>query len=255
MSVAGRSLGSFPTIKFASAAALTKGQLYHVVFRNTDASPRTNFISIDGLAVETGVLTPRQPKYSDIDWAQLMNAGSGWKVRPEYTPIMQLEYSNGSIEGVGYMEVWVGDPKRIGGTSRVRQIILVSGGDRTVDSVSVRVRRTAGTGALTVRLETAGGTLIDSGTVAAGPTSMAWRTLTFDRARVLQSGSTYNVVLSAPSGTTYTTFAVRQGTSYGFHASTYFSAGRMQYTTGSSWINTQSWGASSTEGDLQFYFH
>lgn len=253
--VVGSSLGSFPVIKFAAPAALSRGQLYHVVFRNVDPSPRANFISVDALMVGSGIVGKRQPKYSDLDWAQLINTGSGWKVRSQYTPILQLQYSNHAVEGVGYMEAWVGDPKTIGGASKVREVFTVSGGDRPIDSVSVRVRRTAGLGALSVRIETAGGTLIQSGTIRAGPTSMAWRTLSFSRLRTLQSGATYNLILAAPAGTTYTTYAVRQGTTYGFHRSTYFAGGRMQYTTGSGWVNTESWGNASTEGDLQFYFH
>jgi hypothetical protein len=252
-SVSGGSLGAFPTISFGTPPALTAGQLYHVVFRNTDPAPTVNFVSIDSLIVETGILSPRQARYSDTDWAQLMNYGGGWQIRPEYTPILQLNYGNGVDEGVGYMEAWVRDPKTISGSAQVRETFTVSGANRTISAVSVRVARTSGTSPLTIRLESAGGTLIDQAQLGPGSSSMAWLTGSLSASHTLQAGSTYNLVLTSPPGTSYATFAIRQGTSYGFVAGPYFGDGHMQYSTGSGWLNVEAWGSPSLEGDLQFF--
>jgi hypothetical protein len=251
--VAGSSLPAFPRIEFVEPPDLTAGRIYHVVFRNTDPEPRANFISIDSLSVETGALSPRQARYSDTDWGQLIDTGSGWRIRPEFTPILQLNYANGARDGLGYMEAWVRDPKVISGQAKVRETFTVSGGDRTVTSASVRVRRLEGVGPLTLRLEEEGGSVIAEGTVGPGGTGMSWRTVTFPAQYQLREGSRYNLVLSADPSTTYTTFAIREGTSYGFAASLNFADGWMQYTTGDGWKDAEAWEKPSREGDLQFY--
>jgi hypothetical protein len=254
----------FPEIAFADPATLTAGQLYHLVFRNTDPAPTVNYVSINGLYIAAAISTPRQPRYDDGDWAQLMNDGRGWLLRPEYTPILALAYANGVREGVGYMEVWADTPKTISGTARAREAFTVSGGDRTASSVSVRLRRTSGSSPLTVRLERADGTLVGQGSIPAssvpigtpgnGGGSATWVTATFAAPARLQDGTAYRLVLSAPSDTAYSVFVIRQGSAYGFPAASYFADGHAQYDPGSGWVAFDpGWRGPLDEGDLQLY--
>ena len=131
------SIGYLPLVTFSSPATLTAGSLYHIVFRNVDPSPTVNYVSIDSLYVYGTTLVPRQPGLSDLDWGQMMNSGSGWTTRANFTPILDLGYANGVHGGMGYMEVWVRGYQRISGASlKVRELFTVSGADRTVSRVA-----------------------------------------------------------------------------------------------------------------------
>ena len=251
-----------PQISFSSPAQLVDGQLYHVVFRDVDASPTSNYISVDGLFT-FGDPSPWQPRYSNTDWANLVYFQGAWSDdrgagQGVITPIMALSYSNGVVDGQGYMEVWVSLPKTISGSDKVRETFTVSGSSRTVSSASVRVRRDSGTSPLTVRLETSSGTLVAQGTVSAGliPTGShpGWGTAVFGSTVTLSAGKSYNLVLEAPSGTSYDAFVIREGAKWGFPADTYFADGTAQYTTGSGWLgfDQPGGGTNLTMGDLQF---
>ncbi len=237
-------------VTFPSPATLTAGQLYHIVFKNVDPSPTVNFASVNSLYVSSASV-PRQPSVSDTDWAQLMNDGRGWQLRPQYTPILNLTYANGEVAGVGYMEVWVNSPRTISGNMSVREAFTVSSSDRQISSVAVRLRRTGGSSPLVVRLETATGVLIEQGTIPASSigTSSSWATLTFASPHTLTKGQSYNVVLTSPGDTSYSIHAVREGPTYGYNPRTYFNDGYAQYTTGSGWTGFNG----GTQGDLQFY--
>jgi hypothetical protein len=247
-------------VSFPSPASLTAGQLYHIVFRNVDAAPTVNFVSVDSLYVYGSTLTPRQPMYSDTDWAQLVNYndGRGWQISPRFTPILNLTYANGEVAGVGYMEVWVYDYQVISGTKTVRETFTVSGASRQVSSVAVRLRRTSGSSPLTLRLETSSGALVAQTSVPA--TSIAasapggdnggavWAVGTFPKV-TLTAGQGYNLVLSTASNTEYTVFVIRKGPTYGYSPRTYFNDGYAQYNTDSGWSGFKG----DTQGDLQFY--
>lgn len=245
----------FPTISFSSPAHLTAGRLYHIVFRNTDPSPTQNYVSVDGLWTRPKT-SPRQPGLSDLAWAQLRNDGHGWSTLRDYTPILELAYSNGVHAGVGYMEVWVNLAKRISGASAVREY-LVPKANHTVSSVSVRVAQSSGSSPLTVRLMTSGGSLLASGSISAGSigSSPNWATARLSKSVTLRKGAGYQLVLTAPSGTSYSAFGVERGNYYGFSSSTYFTDGYAQYTTGSGWQGlTNESGRTATNADLQFIF-
>jgi hypothetical protein len=253
-----RPVDDFPVIRWSSPASVTAGQLYHVVFRNVDASATANYASVDGIYMSRPT-SPRQAAFSDLHWGQLRRYGSGaWSEVANTVPIMQLNYANGTTAGVGYMEVWVGSPRSISGSARVREAFTVSGSSRSVRSVSVRLARSSGSSPLTVRLETGSGTLLEQGTIPASAiasgSSPTWATLTFDGTHVLKAGTAYSLVLSAPSDTTYSIYVIRQGSWYDFSPTTYFGDGRAQYTSGSGWTDFSRNGGASGEGDLQFYF-
>jgi hypothetical protein len=246
---------SFPVITFSSPARLAAGQLYHVVFKNTDPSPTVNFVSVDSLW--TGpVTTPRQPGLSDLDWGQLENYGRGWSTLRDYTPILDLAYTNGVHAGMGYMEVWVNAPHTISGSSAVREVFTPKA-SHTVSSVKVRVRQTGGSSPLVVHLETSGGSVLASGSISAASigSTTTWYTARFSSSVALRKGSPYQLVLSAAAGTSYSAFSVERGNNYHFPSSEYFTDGYAQFTTGSGWRGfTDESGRTATNSDLQFIF-
>jgi hypothetical protein len=251
----------FPIFTLSSPPMLTAGQLYHIVFKNVDASPTTNYLSVDALYQQYPP-TPSQPTVADADLAVLMKSAAGaWKVRSGYTPIYQLDYEDGASLGIGYMEAWVGAPRAISGTNAVRQMLAVTGETRNVSGVAVRVARVAGSAPLVVRLENADGSVIEEGEIPAGsialssPLKYVWARYAFSAVRSLQPGQTYYLALYSASGTTYQAFPIRKGMHYGFRNTTYFPNGHAQFRQGSAWTGWTQWGATNrTDGDLQFFF-
>jgi hypothetical protein len=253
----------FPRYVFAAPASLTAGELYHLVFVNTDQAPTLNFVSVNALHVAGPAGHPRQARFADTDWAQLIDDGSGWHLRPDYTPILQLDYASGASEGLGYMEVWVASAKTISGSAQARERFTVSGGDRSISSVSVRLNRRSGSSPLTVRLEAGSGEVLVTGAVPAeaigqlppGVDGGSWATVVFDWPRVLRDGQTYDVVLSSPADTAYSIAVIRKGSAFGFAPTTYFADGSAQYNPGGGWVAFDpGWRGPLDEGDLQLVF-
>jgi hypothetical protein len=248
-------IGLLPLISFGSKPTLTSGHFYHVVFRNTDSSPRSNFVSVDGLWT-AAVTNPRQPGRSDTNWAELLNRGSGWSVQRNITPILDLGYSNGVHQGIGYMEVWVRAPRTISGSSEVRENFSPSSA-RTISAFGVRLRRTSGSSSLLVRLETGTGAILGEATVSAGSigSSWTWADASFGKRIALHAGQTYFFVVSTSSSGSYATFAIERGNNYQFSPATYFHDGYGQYTTGSGWSGFDQPGGSrnNRNADLQFF--
>jgi hypothetical protein len=252
---------NFPIFVFSVPPTLVQGQLYHIVFTNVDPSPTINYLSVDALYL-ANPSTPAQPTISDVDAAELLGGPSGtWTQRKGYTPILELDYQDGSSELIGYMEVWVGAPQSISGASAVRETITVTGAQKTVSSASIRVARTSGTDPLIVRLENSDGTLIEEGEIPASSipltssVSYAWATFTFSSAHTLLAGQNYHLQLSAASTSSYQAYPIRKGVAYGFRNTTYFPDGYAQFNQSGSWVGWTQWGVSNrTDGDLQFYF-
>ncbi len=249
----------FPVIRWATKARLTRGRLYHIVFTNIDAHPASNYASLNGVFTYDRTST-RQPAFSNRSWGQLSwSSGHGWSESSSTVPIMQLNYANGVVRGVGYMEVWIGAAKTISGSARARETFTVRGANRRISRVAVRLRRSGGSSPLTLRLENAAGSLVASCSVKASAITTSghasWARCAFSSAHVLRSGRTYHLVVSTSSGTSYSLYVIRQGTTYGFSAHTYFSDGRAQYTSGHGWGGFDQPGGSGNAGeaDLQFY--
>ncbi len=252
--IANASLTTFPLVTFVSPPGLQQGSLYHVVFSNTDPNPEINYCSIDALLSSvSNPPTPAQPTVGDADWIQLIRpTGGSWRVRQGYSPILQLNYADGFVSGLGYMESWIASTKTIHGGFRVREAFRVSGPDRTVRQVFLRVR--AGSGGLNARLEHGDGTLIEQGAMSSAPSGNNWLMYTFAEPRTLSAGQPFNLVFSSSSGS-YDVFPMRQGSAYGFSPRTYFSDGVAEYDSGTGWVGWDAWGvANRHEQNLQFYF-
>lgn len=252
--------GSFPLIQFASPVLLRAGQLYHIVVDNTDSSPSVNYVSTDHLFLNSpnAAPAPMQPTLSDTDWAELVESNSsGWAVDRRNTPILALYYSDGSTQGMGYMEVWVGSPHTVSGQDSVREIFTVSGSSRTVSALHVRIKRDSGTDPLLVRIEKNDGTQVVQASVSASsvPTSYQWITCALPASPTLAAGGSYRLVLQTAPTSTYEAYPIRRGVYYSFPDTTFFHDGYAQYTTGSTWFGWNQWGVNDRkEQDLQFYF-
>jgi hypothetical protein len=251
----------FPTLTFQNSPALVAGQLYHLVFSNTDASPSLNYLSVDDL-YQKGSPSPGQPSVSDLDWAVLVRqGGKAWGIRRGYTPILELDYQDGWSGGTGYIEAWAGTPQTISGAQAVRETFTVTGGARNVASVAVRIARIQGSDPLDVRLESADGTVIDQGSISARevpltkPVSYFWERCNFPSPQMFFPGKTYHLDLEANPSSAYQAFPIRKGSAYGFHDTTFFPDGVAQFKQGNVWVGWTQWGATNRQdGDLQFYF-
>jgi hypothetical protein len=271
--LAQRSIGRPPyragvKISFASPPLLRKGRLYHVVLTNDDPNPTRNYFSMDGLFVfEDRAVW--QPAFANRDWAQLVRgSGRSWTAdlgpgEGTITPIMSLEYANGHRNGLGYMEVWSPTPRVISGERKVREVFRLSGRSRSVRSVTVRLKRATGSGALRLRLKDGGGRTVAAGSVPApriaqsSPTVLrgsSWVTLRFRRPIRLVRGRSYQLVLSSDAATRYSIHVIREGASYEYDRGSYFGDGHAEYHDGSRWHLFSAWGRPSREGDLQFFF-
>jgi len=144
----------------------------------------------------------------------------------------------------------------------VREHFTVSGSDRAVSSAAVKVKRISGSAPLTISLLKGGATLISKSVSASAialgklPTvddgahlgGNTWATISFPDL-TLQSGATYNLLLSTDAGTEYVAVPVQEGTDKGLR-SYRFTDGAGQGTTngGSSWSQLYLW----SDVDLQF---
>jgi len=251
----------FYVVKFANTPWITAGRLYHLVFKNADAYPTVNYLSVDDL-YHTVPTTPSQPTVSDTNLAVLLSAGGGsWQVRHGFTPIYELDFASGNSEGVGYMEGWVGFPRTISGVHAVRETFTVSSNVQ-VSSAAIRLSRIWGTAPLVVRLENANGVLVHQGTIPAADipvtnaTTPVWTKLNFGASYTLLAGHTYHLDFESSSTSLYEAFPIRKGSKYGFRSSTYFPYGHAEFNVSGSWYGWEAWGQSNrTDGDLQFYFN
>lgn len=260
--VPGNPLGGWTTydaVTFPSPATLSAGTVYYIVFEDVDPSPTVNYISVNELYVYGPTLTPRQPAVADADYAVLMASPTTWSVQANYTADMDLTYANGLHDGLAYVQNMVDLYGTVSGLSSVREHFTVSGGNRTVGSASVRVRRTSGSSPLTIRLETGSGALIEAGDIAASavPASLpggdnggsVWVTVTFATPHTLVDGSTYNLRLSAPPDTAYTAAPIREGTDVGFGSHAFRDGSGQGSPNGTSWADLYPY----SPVDLQFY--
>lgn len=260
---------SFFTITFGSPATLVAGTLYAIVFSNTDGSPATNYCSVDNTFCSTAA-SPFQKRWPNTDWCELIKAGAGaWSASrgdgSANTPILQLAYANGQYQGNGYMETWGRGGSdgwnTCNGTIRLRERFTPTVGV-SFRYCSVRLARSVGSSPLTVRIETAAGAVVASGTIPAASVVLHakdshgfgqnWATVDFGSTYSLMSGTTYNIQLSTASGTEYWTTCPRRGQSYGYQAATYFADGYAQIDFGGGWAAIKALtGVPTAEADLQ----
>jgi hypothetical protein len=158
--------------------------------------------------------------------------------------------------GIGYMEVWVNNPKPIGGGAKVRQLIAPVAAT-AVSGAWLRVRRRGdATAPLELRIERAGGDVLASGRAPARRVrrdAPGWVHVRFDRTVPLDGSEPFALVATASARSAYEAFAIRKGTEFGFDPRTVFDGGYAQFTEGGAWTGWDQWGGSDLKtGDLQF---
>lgn len=256
----------FQTITFSSPPTLTAGVMYHICYENVAGSPTTNYTSVDfSFCNNPTPPTPRQPRYPLDDWGAFRAmSGGAWALEASYTPLLQLHYGNGAYQGCAYYEMEIGNEVRVSGTQYMARERFTPTTTRQVSTVWVRLARNSGsgTGALTIRLEDSGGTLIDTATIA--DTSVFpvqdntsafvggyWASASFSTPQTLTASTTYNLRFSTVAGTDLWQHGYESG-SYSFNAATHFSDGYAQVSTngGSTWNYVT---GLDVDGDLQFY--
>ena len=261
----------YPRLAFDRAPVLRRGRLYHLVFSNTDPDPEHQFVSVNALFLKNGS-EPLQPGVPDTDWAMLMRSRTSpeWAVRRTpgsregFTPILEIDYAGGRTQGMGYVEFWMGAARPVSGPAQVREVFTVTGPPRQAASVSVRVRRLAGGGPLSLGLEQEDGKVLAQGE-AQGPAAQCtpsgalggcdWATLTFPEPVPLVPGRTYRLVLSAPGPARFEAFPMRKGSDKGFSAATLFTDGHAESGEAGRWAGWEQWGQKGlTNADLQFFF-
>jgi hypothetical protein len=257
--------GDFPLVEFPPSARVVAGRLYHVTFTNVDPDPRRNYVSVNALiARRHGRLARPLPDGMAV---LLGNTRDGarpkrWFPRSEddgerYIPILDVVGSGDRHSGVGYTEVWEGNPKPIGGNAMVRQTFQPTSG-RVITGAWLRVRRTRGSAApLQLRIETVEGATLTAATVSpstvprSGP---GWVHVRFPKPASAPAGTALALAAASSSDDAYEAFPIRQGNDYGFDASTFFDRGYAQFTEpGVGWIGWDQWGARDRrDGDLEF---
>ncbi len=253
------SKGYFPLINFQTPPALIAGQLYHLTVTNTDPDPKTNYVSMDHTYVDLPT-SPMQPRFNNLDWAELISHSNGpYELRTENTPILALYYADGFTQGYGYMEVWVGAPMQITDAKSVREKITVTGGNKNISELNIRLKKISGTDPLTYKIIKSDGSILEQGSIPAtsiSTSSHSWVRSVFPSQKQLLNGQTYFLTFSSPSSSIYEAYPIRQGSGYSFPATTYFSDGLAEYTAdGTTWYGWQQWGVNNRkEQNLQFYF-
>jgi len=251
---------NYPELAFPEPATLVGGRFYHLVFTNVDPNPVANYISLDDLYTDQAT-APMQPGSTDAAAAVLVKSGAAaWKLRQNFTPILELDYADGGRQGNGYMEVWSTNPKTVSGPAMVREAFQVSGPARSFTRIRIRLQRVAGSSPLALTLAEADGTVMAEGAIAAASVLQGvsdWVECSFPVSHVLATGVAYRLTLSAPADTQYSLYPMRKGADKGFAAATLFPDGYAQFTASGAagWTGWDMWGTPNLKtGDLQFLF-
>jgi len=239
---------------FDAPADVVEGQLYHLVFSNPAPDPANDYVSLDGLHVAANV-PDVQPVVSDTDLGTLYRryTTDDWELLYQVTPIFSLEFADGHAQGQCYIDVRDEfDFIHVGGDVAVREVFMVSDHDREVDTVMIRLQRSAGEGDLNVRLKPVGGEELASMSVPAASvgTGVDWVEVPLGAAHTLAAGTTYALELLAPEGTTYTVPPLQDGIYYGLDCDNLFADGHFQARTDGSWGMIDD----RTDFEMQFYF-
>jgi hypothetical protein len=257
---------AWPLVRFRRPARVVAGRIYHVVFTNLDANPRRNYVSINALLTQRHrAPAPDVPDGMGVLLSDSPDGGrtpGAWHPRSQrpgdrYVPILEVVGGrNGQNLGVGYMEVWVNNPKPIGGSAKVRQLIAPTAGT-AVTGAWLRVRRRGdATAPLELRLERASGALLAANRVPARSVrrdAPGWVHVRFGRAIPLDGSEPFALVATASARSAYEAFAIRKGTEFGFDRRTVFDGGYAQFTQGGAWVGWDQWGGRDLRsGDLQF---
>jgi hypothetical protein len=256
---------SFPKVRFDSPPNIVAGSDYAIVFTNTSPQPAENYVSVNGLVAHAAGTAP---PLSLADGVLLGDseggaAPSNWRTRggaafDKYLPIVEIAGASKEQRlGIGYMESWISNPKRIDRTDAVRELFtFTQAREARVQRALVRVRRIGDhVGPLSVRIETEQGHALAVANIpgAQAPLDGAgWVSAVFRKPPLVRNGQKVALVLRSAGGT-FQAYPLRKGTAFGFGPATVFSSGYAQFLHGGSWKGWDQWGdADRRDGDLQF---
>ncbi len=158
-------------------------------------------------------------------------------------------------------------PEGIGDTENgrmFRERFTVTGGDRTVSEVGIRVQKAAGTTELlwarllhgfeviTFAVSAAGAVPVGSTSPRDLGTDSRWVVEALDESVTLEDGETYALEFS--SSGRYLSWGIRKGTAFGYHPSTCFPDGEGEYSTdGTTWHSMLANGGQEHQTDVQCF--
>jgi hypothetical protein len=256
----------WPLVRFRRPVPVTAHRFYYVVFTNLDPDPARNYLSINALAAYgSRGSAPPLPDGMAVLLGETSDGGAtprSWVSRSQrrgdrYAPILEVQGARPDQRlGLGYMEVWVSNPKPIGGGASVRQLLGTRPASR-ITGVWLRLRRRAGeTAPLTLRIERTTGGVLASRTVAAARVSTGepqWVHVRLPKPVTVRGSEPLALVAASSGGAAYEAFPIRKGTEFGFHAGTVFGGGYAQFAQGRGWLGWDQWGGHDLRtGDLQF---
>jgi hypothetical protein len=261
--------GHFQLLHFPNPPTLEVDRLYHLVFTNIADDPAANYVGLD---VFVAFNSAAQPALSTTEFGMLYNDDhTGWKNGSQFvergktyymSPIVALNYADGTSQGNGNMEVWVAQPRDITGDKAVRERFTPTRNRQGLGGVAVRLKKKGDGGPLVIRLEAEDGSKLAEARVPAGLVNAEkhdWVTGQFDAAFTLTASQTYHLVLTSPEGS-YEAFCIRDGAPFGFDKQTVFVDGYAQFDRddGNGWQGWYGWSSEGAphqrNGDLQFYF-
>ena len=219
------------------------GTLLYAVFDNPDVNLTANYCSVTDLLVRD---TPGrvQPRFPDGSWATFESAGA-WRRRGE-TPVMDVEYADGSHSGQAYIGMIGAEgmdvlAATIGGAAKVRQT-MGPGRTLAVAGAAIRCRRDHGDDPLFLTLRSMTGVALAEGTVLAS--AIAQSAAGLDNGGAVWAIARWPSVpfgggelrLSCAQTSAYTVAPIREGIAEGFAPSLGFPDGQAERSpTGSTW--------------------
>jgi hypothetical protein len=268
---------------FPKPASIIRGKLYHIHFENIHADPVNNWVSINSMYNWSKQPAIAQPVQDTTDLSILRRTGTGsWAPIKGYVPIygLYIDTNNDGTadteQGQSYMEFWASSLSglKLDGTSRARQTIRPSTSIK-LTQMHISMGKYAGSAPATVQIKASNGTVLATGSIAAGSLPLAsqlslcpqgindychqWTSTLLTPQPTLQPGQIYYVELATSVGSEYRLHMIRDGSvQYDFPLSGSFSSGNTQFSdnNGTTWSSGVTfWGSPNRlDGDLSFYF-
>lgn len=231
---------TYPLITFGSPASLTAGNHYWLVFRNTDADPPTNYVSVDCIYTSP-YPTPMHPAIDPNVWGTVKYNDGSWVSTPEYTGIASLAFANGTNFGFGWLGL-ASSNQTVAASTPVREVLVPTGIGHATNTVMVRAKLASGSDPLTVALSDINNVVISTADIPATSLTTAndsvWASVALNAYLVV--GSTYYLTFSTVGSTQYTMKTAYDGADSGFAAASCFNQGYAQHYSGSwsTWAGT-----------------
>lgn len=192
----------------------TVGQKVYFRLDNIAGTETDNYCSANQAFRFGTPLNPRNPAFTNDLQIWEWN-GTLWVQNTSHTPVFSINYANGQFDGNGYMGIITGSHGNISGTTTmVRERFTVSGGDKVVTELWMRLGRQSGTDKVLLRLENSVGTLIEEGLMVEDPTTFPlaspgatysgdWLHYTLSTPRTLTNGQAYSLRASCAGTSTW----------------------------------------------------